>query len=54
MDVEGKLKAEVTIPQQVDGYQNMAVRIQPKGVTPNAFKGSSSGLAWISDRGIRE
>jgi hypothetical protein len=36
-------------------YQNIAMRIYPKGVTPECFnRGSSSGLAWIPDRSIRE
>jgi hypothetical protein len=53
------------------GYQNIAMRIYPKGVTPECFNrgstmltttlshaewvgGSSSGLAWIPDKSIRE
>ena len=40
---------------KLTGYQNMAMRIYPKGVTPEWFnRGSSSGLAWIPDRSIRE
>ncbi len=37
-------------------YQNMAMRIYPKGVTPECFNlgSTSSGLAWIPDRRIRE
>jgi hypothetical protein len=35
-------------------YQTIAMRI-PKGVTPECLnRGSSSGLAWIPDRNIRE
>jgi hypothetical protein len=40
---------------KLTGYQNIAMRIYPKGVTPECFnRGSSSGLAWIPDRSIRE
>jgi hypothetical protein len=36
-------------------YQNLAMRIYPKRVTLGRFnRGSSSGLAWIPDRSIRE
>gem|GEM_PF-3855755 len=48
---------------KLTGYQNIAMRIYPKGFTPECFNrgparshagGSSSGLAWIPDRSIRE
>ena len=40
---------------KLTGYQNTAMRIYPKGVTPECFnQGSSSGFAWIPDRSIRE
>ena len=40
---------------KLTGYQNRAMRIYPKGFTPECFnRGSSSGLAWIPDRSIRE
>jgi hypothetical protein len=40
---------------KLTGYQNIAMRIYSKGVTPECFnRGSSSGLAWIPDRSIRE
>ena len=36
---------------KLSGYQNIAMRIYPKGVTPECFnRGSSSGLAWIPDK----
>ena len=36
-------------------YQNIAMRIYPKGVTPECFnRGSSSGFAWIPDKSVRE
>jgi hypothetical protein len=40
---------------KLTGYQNIAMRIYPNGVTPECFnRGFSSGLAWIPDRCIRE
>jgi hypothetical protein len=40
---------------KLTGYQNTAMRIYPKGVTPECFnRASSSGLTWIPDRSIRE
>ena len=40
---------------KLTGYQNTEMRIYPKGVTPECFnRGSSSGVAWIPDRSIRE
>ena len=36
-------------------YQNTPIRIYAKGVTPECLnRGSSSGLAWIPDRSMRE
>jgi len=41
--------------QHPAGYQNIAMRIYARGVTPKCLnRGSSSGLAWIPDRRIRE
>jgi hypothetical protein len=41
--------------QQAGWYQNMAMRIYPRDITPACFnRGSSCGLAWIPDRSIRE
>jgi len=43
------------LADKLTGCQNIAMRIYPKGVTPECFnRGSSSGLAWIPDRSIRE
>jgi hypothetical protein len=40
-------------PQQAAGYQNMAMRIYPKGVTP-FNRGSSPSFAWIPAKNMRE
>ena len=41
---------ELARPLQLPAYQNRAMRIYPKDVTPECFnRGSSSGLAWIPD-----
>jgi hypothetical protein len=41
--------------QQATGYQNMAMRIYPKGVTPECFnRGSSPSFAWIPAKIMRE
>jgi hypothetical protein len=49
-------KSAIELPRsKLTGYQNIAMRIYLKGVTPECFnRGSSSGLAWIPDRSIRE
>jgi hypothetical protein len=40
---------------KLTGYQNPAMRMFPKGVTPECFyRGSSSGLAWIPAKSMRE
>ncbi len=40
---------------KLTGYQNIAVKFYPNGVTPERFnRGSRFGLAWIPDRSIRE
>src|SRR6266481_4639208 len=40
---------------KLTGCQNIAMRIDPKGVTPECFnRGSSSGLAWIPDKNVRK
>jgi hypothetical protein len=40
---------------KLTGYQNIERRIYRHGVTPECFnRGSSSGLAWIPERSIRE
>jgi len=40
---------------KLPGYQDIAMRIFPTGVTPECFnRGSSSGLAWIPAKSMRE
>ncbi len=48
LELRARFVSNCTTPQQADGYQNMGMRIDPKGVTPECVnRGSSSGLAWI-------
>jgi hypothetical protein len=55
LELRVRFVSNCTTPQKADRYQNMGMRIDPKGVTPECFnRGSSSGLAWIPDRSIRE
>jgi hypothetical protein len=47
---------QIELPRsKLTGDQNPVMRIFPQGVTPERFyRGSSSGLAWIPDKSIRE
>jgi hypothetical protein len=37
------------------GYQNIAMKIYPKGVTPECFnRGSKQSFAWIPAKSVRE
>jgi hypothetical protein len=50
------VERKIELPRsKLTGYQDIAPSMYPKGVTPECFnRGSSSGLAWIPDRSIRE
>ena len=40
---------------KLTGYQNLAMRIYPKGVTPECFnRGASPRFAWIPAKNMRE